>query len=106
MEWSPGILALIGTIFGGVGLKLVETWLGRAKVKQDDAAQIRGELRQQLTAQREEIEQLEAAVEKWRAMYYDLRDVKMKLEIELSHALQQIKQQSNKAQRIVDEQSP
>jgi len=71
---DPAWIALIATVCGGVGLKVVENWLGRSKVKIDDAAQIRDELRLQIAALREENAACEADRDKWRKEYYDLRD--------------------------------
>lgn len=88
---DPAWIALIGTVCGGVGLKLAEHWLGRSRVKVDDAAKIRDELRIEITTQREEIKALEAEVNKWRSEYYDLRDEYVKMQTELTLALQRIK---------------
>lgn len=91
MSLDPAWIALIGTVCGGVGLKLTEYWLGRNKVRTDDASRIRDELRMEITAQREEIKQLETDVEKWRNEYYDLRDKYINLQTELTLALERIK---------------
>lgn len=73
-----GWLALIGTIFGGAGLKIIEAWLGKAKQRQDHGAQIREELRKEVIGLREELAKskveelrLETEVEAWRSKYYD-----------------------------------
>ena len=95
-------IALIGTLCGGLGLKIAEHYLGRAKVKVDDAAQIRDELRLEITAQREEIKQLEIDVEKWRNEYYDLRDKYINLQTELTLSLQSIKNEANEATAKAD----
>lgn len=97
MAVDPAWIALIGTISGGVGLKVAEHWLGRNKVKIDDATQIRDELRQEIIAQREEIKQLEADVIKWREEYYDLRDKYITLQTELTLSLQRIKDDAEEA---------
>lgn len=104
MTFDPAwIIALIGTIFGGVGLKLVEHWLGRSKIKVDDAARIRDELRLEITAQRAEIKQLEADVDKWREEYYNLRDKYVALQTELTLALQSIRNEAVKAESKAEE---
>lgn len=74
MALDPAWIALIATVCGGVGLKVTEHWLGRNKVRVDDAARIRDELRLEITANKEEIKGLESEVTKWRDEYYDLRD--------------------------------
>lgn len=83
MELSPAILALIGTIIGSIGLKLLENYLRRERNKVSDATQIRAELRQQIDACRREVELAEAEAEKWRGLYYDLRDEHINTKIEL-----------------------
>ena len=98
MALAPAWIALIGTVTGGVGLKMVEHWLGRSKVKVDEAGRIRDELRLEITAQREEIKQLEADVNKWREEYYNLRDRFTALQTELTLALQRIRSEAAQAE--------
>jgi cell division protein FtsB len=88
---DPAVLALIGTLCGGVGLKVAEHYLGRSKVKMDDASRIRDELRLEIAAQREEIKALEAEVNKWREEYYNLRDKYIQLQTELRFAMEALK---------------
>lgn len=99
MAVDPTLVALFGTIMGGVGLKVAEHWLGKNKLKVDDASRLRDELRLEITSQREEIKALEAAVDKWRAEYYDLRDKYTALQTELTLALQKIKDEADEAAR-------
>ena len=103
MALDPTVVALIGTVMGGVGLKVAEHWLGRNKVKVDDASRLRDELRLEITAQREEIKALESAVDKWRAEYYDLRDKYSSLQTELTLALQKIKDEADAAAQAAAE---
>lgn len=91
---DPAWIALIGTIFGGIGLKFAEKWLGRSKERTDDAAQIRDELRIEITSQRAEIKELELEVERWRTEYYNLRDAHVKVQTDLTLALQNIRRQT------------
>ena len=81
---DPAWLALLGTLFGGVGLKAVERYLGRKQLHIDDATNIRNELRLEIESLREENKALEAEVDRWRASYYDLRDRVVHLETELT----------------------
>jgi chromosome segregation ATPase len=88
---NAGFVALMGTVFGGVGLKVVEQWLGRAKERATEAAGIREELRKEIDALRAQIEKanaeelrLEAQIEEWRGKYYDLRDEKQQVVTELT----------------------
>lgn len=69
---DPGVLALVGTIFGGVGLKVVETILSKKKSKSDTAAEIRNELRTDVAALRKEMKDLEEQLDIWKEKYYDL----------------------------------
>lgn len=98
MSLDPAWIALIGTICGGVGLKLAEHWLGRNKVKTDDATQMRSELRLEITAQKEEIKQLELDVNRWRDEYYKLYEKHIRLQTELSFALKEIKTEITEAE--------
>lgn len=84
MAVDPAWIALIGTLAGGIGLKVAEHWLGRSQVKVDEASKIRNELRLEIVAQREEIRLLEGEVSKWRENYYNLRDEMIKLQTELT----------------------
>lgn len=88
---DPAWIALIGTICGGIGLKVVEHWLGKSKVKVDEAAKFRVELREEITAQKTEIRGLEAEVDKWKQEYYNLRDAHMELNTNYLMALEKLK---------------
>lgn len=83
MALDPTVVALVGTIMGGVGLKVVEWWLSKNKVKVDDASKIRDELRLEITALRAENKDLEAQVDKWKKDYYDQFAVIVQLRTEL-----------------------
>jgi hypothetical protein len=69
---NDALLALVGTVFGGVGLKLLEAVLGRGKRREDIATSLRNELRTELTELREDNDKLEAALDLWRTKYYRL----------------------------------
>lgn len=92
MAIDPAWIALVGTLCGGVGLKIAENWLGRSQVKVDEATKLREELRNEITAQREEIKTLEAEVTRWRDSYYNLRDEMTKLQTELTILKQRLTQ--------------
>ena len=94
MAVDPTIVALVGTVMGGVGLKVAEHWLGRNKVKVDDASRLRDELRLEITSQKDEIRLLEEAVNKWRDDYYKLYEKHIQLQTELTLALQKIKDEA------------
>ena len=94
---DPALLALVGTVAGTIGLRVIEHWLTRGKVKIDDAARIRDELRMEVTSQREEIKQLETDAVKWRNEYYDLRDKYIQLQTELTLALRTLQDEAKAA---------
>lgn len=88
---NAGFVALVGSIFGGAGLKIIESWLGRAKERATEAQTMRDELRTEIDSLRTQLEKgaaeekrLEAEIEKWRARYYDLRDEKQHIVTELT----------------------
>jgi len=72
-------IALIGTVFGGAGFKIVEYSLGRRGRRDDFATKIRGELRDEVTQLRREADKLQREIDKlreevdeWRTKYYSL----------------------------------
>lgn len=103
---DPAWIALIGTLFGGVFLKLTESWLGRTKTASDDAKVIREELRSQITSQKDEIKSLEDEVNEWRSKYYDLRDSYVKVQTELTLALERIKNEAHESERKLKDVDP
>ena len=95
---SPGVLALIGTLFGASGLKVVEHWLGKAKTKAADQQAMRDELRKEIDGLRAELQHADDAeralrneVDSWREKYYNLRDEKQKVVTELTIAIERLK---------------
>lgn len=69
---SEAWIALVGTVFGGAGLKITEQFLGRNKVRDDTATALRDELRKELSEAREEADQLREEADKWRQRYYSM----------------------------------
>ena len=88
---DPAWIALAGTLAGTIGLRGAEHFLSKGRVKIDDAAKIRDELRLEITSNKEEIRALEAEVDKWRAAYLDLRDENIAKQTELTLALEKVK---------------
>lgn len=81
----------MGTIFGGAGLKIIESWLGKAKERATEAQGIREELRKEIDSLRVQLNQadveekrLEAQIDEWRNKYYDLRDEKNRMETQVT----------------------
>lgn len=103
MAIDPAWLALVGTLCGGAGLKFAEHWLGRNKVKVDEASKIRDELRISINSQKEEIKALEAEVNKWRAEYYDLRDKYSEIQTKYTIALEKIREEAERTRQEITE---
>lgn len=66
------VFALVAAIFGGVGLKVVESLLNRSKVKNDLQTQMRTELRADVITLKEELDLIEASLDLWKKKYYKL----------------------------------
>lgn len=71
--------ALGAAVFGGAGLKVIESLLNKGKASNDAAKEIREELRGELSGLRAEMRAVEAEVDKqraevdrWREKYYTL----------------------------------
>ena len=65
-------LALAAAVFGGVGLKVIESVLNRSKVKNDLETQMRAELRGDVLILKEELDKIEAALDMWKKKYFAL----------------------------------
>lgn len=95
---DPAWIALIGTIIATVGVKILERWLGKKDRNSTDAAQIRSELREQITTAKEEIRRLEDELDEWRAKYYEAIEELVAKRIELQNALDTIRRLTAQAQ--------
>lgn len=91
---SEGWLALIGALLGGSGLKIVEAWLNRSKVKEDSATELRNELRAEVRGLRDELRTVEDELDKWRGKYYELLDEFIKAKGDLAEALRKAQDQA------------
>jgi chromosome segregation ATPase len=94
-EITTAWIALIGTLLGGVGLKFVEHWLSRSKVRDDTAAQLRNELRTEIQGLKTELNNVESDLDKWRGKYYELMDNFIKVKSELETAMRQLQHNNN-----------
>lgn len=63
-------IALIGTVIGGAGLKVIESILSRGSEKTDLATDLRTELRAEVTTLKEEIRQVEKDLDLWKEKYF------------------------------------
>lgn len=78
--WPDIAIALVSAVTGGGLLKVFDTWLNRAKLKNETAKQSRDEayresesLRTQIKELKDEIKTTEASMDDWRAKYWDAR---------------------------------
>lgn len=81
---GEAIFALLGAASGGVGLKILDSFLGRGRVKSDEASEIRKELRQEINGLRAEHLRIEAELDEWKQKYYDLLDKMYKQQQQLN----------------------
>lgn len=63
-------IALAGTVFGSSGLKFIESFLSRAKRRDETAEALRSELRKDITELRDELHEAEKQLDEWRDKYY------------------------------------
>lgn len=98
---DPAWIALIGTLCGGIGLKVLEHWLGKSKLKIDEAAKLRDELRVQLNDQKDEIKTLETELNTLRKEYYDLRDQHAELNTKYLINLEKLKAEAEAINKAV-----
>lgn len=96
-ELSPPWIAAIGTIFGGAGLKLIESYLNRPSKKDSTPAEIRDELRKEiislkadLSAMKIEIDKTEAEMLEWREKYWALVEQHVKIKQQLLDYLSEL----------------
>lgn len=70
---DPALIALAGTLLGGVGVKVVDKIMSRGTEKADAATEMRNELRSDLARYREEIKEESQAADKWQSAYWELK---------------------------------
>lgn len=87
MAINEAYIALAAAVFGGGGLKVIEYWLTKSKVKDDSASEFRKELREEVKGLREELRQVESDLDKWRGKYYELMDQFIMVKGELDASL-------------------
>ena len=95
---NSAIIALIGTIFGGAGLKVIEALLNRSKNKMDErkseadiATGMREELRKEVASLKDELRRVEGELDTWRQKYYDLLEQFIQVKNSLDASLVQIR---------------
>lgn len=62
-EWITALITMIGTVFAGFGLKMVDAWLSRASTKQKVDSELREEYRDTITDKRRDIAELKTDIE-------------------------------------------
>lgn len=65
-----GLYALVGTLFGGIGLRVLEKWLNKSKDKQE----VRRDLNQEIKDLQERLDKVEDEVSEWRKRAYDAEE--------------------------------
>lgn len=70
---DPALIGLIGMLFGGVILKVVEHFLNRGKVKDDVAAGLREEMRRDIKELRTELREESKESDEWKSKYWELK---------------------------------
>jgi hypothetical protein len=67
-EYAP-LFALLGAIFGGVGLSTVNNWFQRSKDKRDYGTELRDEIREENKELREDAKNLREEIDVLRVKY-------------------------------------
>jgi hypothetical protein len=90
-ELSPTTTAIISALLTGGGLKFIDYWLGRAKVKDDSATTFRKELREEVANLRAQIVAAEVKVQaaeqkegEWREKYFECLEDSVQIKAELA----------------------
>lgn len=78
-------IALIGTLFGGVALKVAEAILARGGQKVDYATNMRDELRKDSATLKEELRQAEKDLDAWKEKYFLLLQEYLEIKSEVAH---------------------
>lgn len=66
------MIALVAALFGGVGLKVVESLVNKSQAKNDLQAQMRSELRKDVMSLKDELDDIENSLDQWKKKYYAL----------------------------------
>lgn len=103
-EISQAWLALIGAILGGSGLKLLEHYLSRPRIKDDTAMAFRNELREEMKRLKEDVrsavrerDNARDDEEGWRDKYYALIEQAAHDRMERDAALAKIQEAADRA---------
>jgi len=83
---SEVLIALIGILIGGVGIKAASAAFDRARARYDAAAAIRQELSEEVMELRSSVSDVADRLERWRHQYYILLLAFNELALEASRA--------------------
>lgn len=78
-------IALIGTLFGGVVLKVAESILARGSKRADTATQMREELRKESSSLKEELRVVEKELDAWKEKYFLLLQEYLEIKSAMTH---------------------
>jgi hypothetical protein len=77
--WSNIVIAAVSAITGGGLLKVADTWLNRAKMRNETAKQLRDEAREEAAALKSEINfykdkirEKDKEIDEWRTKYWEV----------------------------------
>lgn len=70
---DPALIALAGTLLGGVGVKIVEKIMNRGQEKTDTASELRAELRNDIARLREELKEEARDADLYKQKYWELK---------------------------------
>src|SRR5690606_34482012 len=116
IDWTPIIVALITTLLGGLAVRWLGHVLDRKKIKFDENAVFRQELREdnlQLKRDYDDLEtkywsrmrEAEEATDRWRVKYYELRDDYNKLQFETMKEIQRLNSELRRCESEIRESS-
>lgn len=78
-------IALVGTLCGGAGLKIIENVLARGGKKIDTATVMREELRRDLKTARDDVHLLEKELDTWKEKYFQLLQEHLDIKSYVAH---------------------
>lgn len=101
IELNSAIIALIGTVFGGAGLKAIEGFLNRSRNKMEEkkseadiASNMREELRSEINTLKSELRTVEQELDTWKQKYYDLLEQFIQVKAQVDASIQQMKEET------------
>jgi hypothetical protein len=80
---DPGWVALLGTIFGGVGLKVAEKWLSKGRENAEANAQQGRDYRLEIKELTDRMDVVEKREEEWREKYFKSQEENAELRVKL-----------------------